>query len=62
MQGLESNGNRANSLMDAFIKHRGKNWLYDVAYINDMSKVTKKQIVDFANKYLSNNYVRSLQT
>ncbi|RPD40246.1 M16 family metallopeptidase [Chitinophaga barathri] len=57
IQGLESNGNRANSLMDAFIKHRGQNWLYDVAYIEDMSKVTKKQIMDFANKYLANNYV-----
>lgn len=57
IQGLESNGNRANSLMDAFIKHRGQNWLYDVAYIEDMSKVTKKDIMDFANKYLVNNYV-----
>lgn len=57
IQGLESNGNRANSLMDAFIKHRGENWLYDVAYIDDMSKVTKQQIVDFANEYLNNNYV-----
>lgn len=56
IQGLESNGNRANSLMDAFIKHRGDNWLYDVRYIEDMSKVTKKQIVDFANKYLGDNY------
>ncbi|WP_346317198.1 insulinase family protein [Chitinophaga sp. YIM B06452] len=57
IQGLESNGNRANSLMDAFIKHRGQNWLYDVAYIEDMSKVTRKDIMDFANKYLVNNYV-----
>lgn len=57
IQGLESNGNRANSLMDAFIKHRGQNWLYDVRYIDDMGKVTKQQIVDFANKYLNNNYV-----
>lgn len=57
VQGLESNGNRANSLMDGFIKHKGNNWLYDVAYIDDMSKVSKKDIVDFANKYLVNNYV-----
>ncbi|UYQ92991.1 insulinase family protein [Chitinophaga horti] len=57
IQGLESNNNRANSLMDAFIKHRGNNWNYDVAFIDDMSKVTKKDIVDFANKYLANNYV-----
>lgn len=57
IQGLESNGNRANSLMDAFIKHKGRNWLYDVAYIEDMGKVNKQDIVDFANKYLNNNYV-----
>lgn len=57
IQGLESNGNRANSLMDAFIKHRGENWLHDVAYIDDMGKVTKQQIVAFANEYLVNNYV-----
>ncbi|QEH40270.1 pitrilysin family protein [Chitinophaga sp. XS-30] len=57
IQGLESNGNRANSLMDAFIKHRGENWLHDVAYIDDMGKVTKQQIVAFANEYLVDNYV-----
>lgn len=56
IQGLESNENRATSLMDGFIKHKGKNWNYDVAFIDDMSKVTKKDIVDFANKYLGNNY------
>ncbi|WP_295126624.1 pitrilysin family protein [uncultured Chitinophaga sp.] len=57
IQGLEDNNNRATSLMDGFIKHRGKNWNYDVAFIDDMSKVTKKDIVDFANKYLGNSYV-----
>ncbi|HVI48508.1 MAG TPA: insulinase family protein [Chitinophaga sp.] len=57
LQGLESNGNRANSIMDGFIKSRGTNWVYDVSLIDDMSKVTKQQVVDFANKYLGNNYV-----
>ena len=57
IQGLESNGNRANSLMDGYIKHAGKNWLYDVSYVEDMGKVTKQQIVDFANKYMNNSYV-----
>jgi len=57
LQGLESNGNRANTIMDGFIKHRGENWLSDVKMVDDMSKVTKQQIVDFANKYLNNNYV-----
>ncbi|WP_212000600.1 pitrilysin family protein [Chitinophaga sp. HK235] len=57
LQGLESNNTRATSIMDAFIKSKGANWTYDVAYVDDMGKVTKKQIVDYANQYLSNNYV-----
>jgi len=57
LQGLESNSTRANALMDGFIKHRGNNWLTDVSFVDDMGKVTKQQIVDFANKYLANNYV-----
>lgn len=57
LQGLESNNNRANSLMDGFIKSKGQNWAYDVAYVDDMGTVTKKQLVDYANKYLNDNYV-----
>lgn len=57
LQGLENNNNRAKSLMDAFIKSRGKNWAFDVSYVDDMNTVTKKQIVDYANKYLDDNYV-----
>lgn len=57
LQGLESNNNRATSIMDAFIKSRGTNWVHDVSYVDDMGKITKKQIVDYANKYLANNYV-----
>ncbi|SFW71457.1 insulinase family protein [Chitinophaga sancti] len=57
LQGLENNNNRASSLMDGFIKHRGQNWQADVSYVDNMGKVTKQQIVDFANKYFDNNYV-----
>jgi len=57
LQGLESNENRANALMDAFIKNKGDNWLTDVGYVDEMGKVTKQQITDFARKYLDNNYV-----
>ncbi|RFS23235.1 insulinase family protein [Chitinophaga silvatica] len=57
LQSLEKNGDRANSMMDAFIKSKGKNWAFDVAYVDDMSTVTKKEIVDYANKYFGNNYV-----
>ena len=57
LQGLEDNGSRAESLMDAYIKHKGLQWTSDVAYLDEMSKVTKKQIIDFANQYLGENYV-----
>lgn len=57
LQGLESNNNRATSMMDGFIKHRGTNWLTDVSFVDDMGKVTKQQIVDYANKYFKDNYV-----
>ncbi len=57
LQGLDNNANRANALMDGFIKHKGDNWAHDVAYVTDMGKITKQQIVDFAGKYLAGNYV-----
>ncbi|KAA2245180.1 insulinase family protein [Chitinophaga agrisoli] len=57
LQGLESNNNRATAMMDGFIKHRGQNWISDVEMVDAMSKVTKQQIVDYANQYLKNNYV-----
>lgn len=59
IQQTESYGDRAYMLMDAFT---GKlNWRDQVAYVNDLSKVTKKDIMDFANKYFGNNYVAVLK-
>ena len=56
---LEQNSNydaRASNLMDAFTS--GVDWRTEVADISELSKITKPQIVAFANKYLSdNNYV-----
>jgi predicted Zn-dependent peptidase len=47
---------RASNLMDDFTA--GVDWRTDVANVADMSKITKAQIVAFANKYLGdNNYV-----
>jgi predicted Zn-dependent peptidase len=57
LQGLDNNNNRAVSLMDGFIKHKGDNWVNDVAYVDDMGTVTKQQVLDFAAKYLADNYV-----
>ena len=55
---LEENQNytsRAGNLMDAFTS--GIDWSARVATADKLSKITKRQIVDFANKYLKDNYV-----
>ena len=51
---LESNNWRANEFVDAFIN--GRSWNDWVGYEKRISGITKKQIVDFANKYFGDNY------
>ena len=57
IQGLESNGARANALMDVFIKNAGKGWHQNVALLDEMAKVTKQDIVNFANRFFADNYI-----
>ncbi|MDX2188470.1 MAG: insulinase family protein [Bacteroidota bacterium] len=54
MKSLEDNGSRADYFVDAYIK--GIDWAQYMATIDDLSKITKKDIVEFANKYYGNNY------
>lgn len=51
---LDSNESRASRFVDAFID--GKKWDDVVGRLNRISKMTKQQIVDFANKYFRDNY------
>ena len=51
----ETYGGRAADLMDAFTSEL--DWKDQVAYTENLSKVTKKDIVDFANNYFKDNYV-----
>lgn len=51
----ETYSSRANRLMDAFTSEL--NWQEQVAYVENLSKIKKKDIVDFANKYFGDNYV-----
>jgi predicted Zn-dependent peptidase len=51
---LRNNYSRANRMMDAFILHRP--WAETVTLIDDLGKVTKQDIIDFANKYFADNY------
>ncbi|MFK7003734.1 peptidase M16 [Flavobacterium covae] len=55
----EKYGERANTLMDAFTSEL--DWRDQVAYVNDLSKIKKEDIVAFANKYLGENYVAILK-
>lgn len=57
LQGLDDNDNRANSMMNGFIQHKGKLWDRDVAFLDEMTRVNKQQVIDFVNKYLQNNYI-----
>lgn len=55
---IEENENysqRANNLMSNFTDDT--DWKNKVDYVNELSKITKADIVAFANKYLGNNYV-----
>ena len=55
IQSSESYGSRASNLMSAFTGE--EDWRDDVAYTDMLSKLTKKEIVDFANKYFRENYL-----
>ena len=52
---LDDNSSRADKFVDAFIN--GVPWEQEVNKIDRMSKITKKEIVDFANRHFADNYV-----
>lgn len=54
-QTYENNDGRANAFVSAFIK--GSPWKNTVEHINNLSKITKQDIVDFAKKQYGENYV-----
>ncbi|HWJ28095.1 MAG TPA: insulinase family protein, partial [Flavisolibacter sp.] len=53
LQSLENNTARVGDLVDAFIKARGMSWNKDVAVIDEMNKVTKEELVAFANRFFT---------
>jgi predicted Zn-dependent peptidase len=55
LRNFENNSGRADAFVDAFTTYQ--DWDKAVNKINELSKITKKEIVDFANKYYNNNYV-----
>jgi predicted Zn-dependent peptidase len=55
MQQTEKYGRRASMLMGAFVGE--EDWLDDVDYLNRLSKLSKNDVMGFANKYFGENYV-----
>ena len=53
MMQLEANSSRADMYVQSFIS--GTDWADEVAWIDNLSKVTKQDVVDWANKYLGEN-------
>ena len=53
MRELENNSDRADMYVNSFIN--GTDWANEVKWLDKMSAVTKQDIVDWANKYLSDN-------
>ena len=52
---MESNDNRAIKFVQAFIN--GVEWEKEVTKLDRISKMTKKELVDFANRHFKDNYV-----
>ncbi len=55
LKSLDSNGSRTRQLVNAFINH--VDWAQEVGKLDRMAGMTKQQVVDFANRYLNNNFV-----
>lgn len=54
MYRIENNSARANWFVNSFIN--GTDWANEVTRIDRIAKITKKQIMDFANEKFGNNY------
>ena len=53
MKSMEDNSDRVDFFIDAFIN--GTEWKDEVESIDRMSKVTKQDVIDWANRYLADN-------
>ena len=55
LQSLDNNRSRTSRMVNAFIN--GVDWKQEAGRLDRMSHMTKQQIVDFANRYLTDGYV-----
>ncbi len=57
LQAFDNNNNRAESLSTEFILNRGTKWDKSLGDIEATAKITKAQVVAFANEFFKDNYV-----
>jgi predicted Zn-dependent peptidase len=57
LQGMDNNSNRAELISNEFIMDRGADWNKTLNSPDAMAKITKKEVVDFANKFFVDGYV-----
>lgn len=58
LQSLDNNSSRVNNLMDEYIKNKGAEWNKEVAVIEEMSQVSKKELIAFVNRFFTDkNYI-----
>jgi predicted Zn-dependent peptidase len=58
LQAIENNTYRTQDLVEEFIHNRAQDWNREVALLDEMGKVSKKEIVEFANGFFGkDNYV-----
>lgn len=57
LQAFDSNGSRAEYLSREFVMNKGQNWNKTLSEIDATAKITKAQVVAFANQFFKDNYV-----
>ncbi|MBP5381480.1 MAG: insulinase family protein [Bacteroidaceae bacterium] len=55
LRSLDHNRSRVSKMMDSFIN--GVEWQQDVKQLDRLSKISKKDLVDFANRFFTDGYV-----
>jgi predicted Zn-dependent peptidase len=54
---FDKNRNRAEYLSNTFILNKGNGWAKTLASVDESAKITKAQVVAFANSFFKDNYV-----
>lgn len=57
LQSLDNNTARTESLATDFIRTKSLGWDQEVAYLDALSKITKTEIIEFANAFFKDNYI-----